>query len=95
MPTQSAVGACLPDPFVSCRFLVLEFCASSGYVALPLAKAFPEVDFVLVDMNQRSVEIAHKRIASSRLQNVTVVHGLIQVRGWSRGTAESQGYDSS
>lgn len=59
---------------------VVEFCAGSGFVLLPLAKMFPDVDFVLIDYKKKSVEIGLARIESADLQgNVRVVLGDIGI----------------
>jgi hypothetical protein len=29
---------------------VVEFCAGSGYIALPLAQLYPNIEFVIIDM---------------------------------------------
>ena len=58
--------------------VVIDFCASSGFVALPLAKLHPEHHFVVLDMSEASVRIAERRVAAAGLTNVVIVHGLIQ-----------------
>ncbi|KAJ0409928.1 hypothetical protein P43SY_005822 [Pythium insidiosum] len=57
--------------------VVVEFCAGSGYVALPLAAMFPHCTFVLLDMKAPSLAIAEERIAAAGLQNVELFCGLI------------------
>ncbi|DAZ98359.1 TPA: hypothetical protein N0F65_000678 [Lagenidium giganteum] len=57
--------------------VVVEFCAGSGYVALPLACLFPECTFVLLDMKKPSLDIAEERIAAAGLKNVEIFCGLI------------------
>jgi ubiquinone/menaquinone biosynthesis C-methylase UbiE len=37
--------------------VVVEFCAGSGYVALPLACLFPQCTFVLLDKKEPSLAI--------------------------------------
>lgn len=37
--------------------MVVEFCAGSGYVALPLACLFPQCTFVLLDKKEPSLAI--------------------------------------
>ncbi|ETV94786.1 hypothetical protein H310_11741 [Aphanomyces invadans] len=56
---------------------VVEFCAGSGYVALPLACLFPKCQFVLLDMKKPSLDIAHERIKAAGLTNVTVFCGKV------------------
>ncbi|KAF0693014.1 Aste57867_15963 [Aphanomyces stellatus] len=56
---------------------VVEFCAGSGYVALPLACLFPNCHFVLLDMKKPSLDIAYERITSSGLTNVSVFCGKV------------------
>ncbi|CEG40906.1 glutathione s-transferase c-terminal domain-containing protein homolog [Plasmopara halstedii] len=58
--------------------VVVEFCAGSGYVALPLACLFPECTFVLLDKKESSLSIAKERIAAARLTNVNIFCGYIQ-----------------
>eukprot|EP00301_Raphidiophrys_heterophryoidea_P024056 c7689_g1_i1.p1 GENE.c7689_g1_i1~~c7689_g1_i1.p1 ORF type:complete len:369 (+),score=87.92 c7689_g1_i1:77-1108(+) len=57
---------------------IVEFCASSGYIAIPLAKKFPNCQFVLLDMKETSIAIAHMRVRQAGVQNVRVVQGLVQ-----------------
>ncbi|GLD99237.1 hypothetical protein PINS_up007955 [Pythium insidiosum] len=57
--------------------VVVEFCAGSGYVALPLASMFPQCTFVLLDMKAPSLAIAEERIAAAGLENVELFCGLI------------------
>lgn len=56
---------------------MVEFCAGSGYVALPLACLFPECTFVLLDKKERSLAIASERIAAAGLTNVEIFCGFI------------------
>ncbi|KAG9414484.1 hypothetical protein AC1031_007891 [Aphanomyces cochlioides] len=56
---------------------VVEFCAGSGYVALPLACLFPKCHFVLLDMKKLSLDIAMERITASKLTNVSVFCGKV------------------
>jgi hypothetical protein len=49
------------------RLAVVEFCAGSGYVALPLGCMAPEVSVCLVDMKAPSLCIGERRIAGSGL----------------------------
>lgn len=64
------------------RLRIVEFCAGSGFVLLPLVALFPEHEFVLIDMKEPSLDIARQRIAlcgDTRLQdNVRIISGLIQ-----------------
>ena len=43
---------------------VVEFCAGSGFCALPLAYLFPQVQFVLVDRKRKSMDIAEIRLSN-------------------------------
>ncbi len=57
------------------RLRVVEFCAGSGFVLLPLAKMFPHVEFVLIDYKRRSIEIGRSRVEAANLEgNVRVLH---------------------
>ncbi|EQC39495.1 hypothetical protein SDRG_02936 [Saprolegnia diclina VS20] len=58
--------------------VVVEFCAGSGYVALPLACQFPNCHFVLLDMKQPSLDIASERIALASLSNVSIFCGRVE-----------------
>ncbi|RMX67541.1 hypothetical protein DD238_001433 [Peronospora effusa] len=57
--------------------VVVEFCAGSGYVALPLACLFSHCTFVLLDKKEPSLAIAKERIAAAHLTNVKIFCGLI------------------
>ncbi|ETL44976.1 hypothetical protein L916_04821 [Phytophthora nicotianae] len=57
--------------------VVVEFCAGSGYVALPLACLFPQCKFVLLDKKEPSLAIAKERIAAAQLTNVEIFCGYI------------------
>lgn len=54
---------------------VVEFCAGSGFVLLPLAAKFPNVKFVLLDRKEPSVQIGRERIREANLQNVNIFIG--------------------
>ncbi|OQS03015.1 glutathione S-transferase C-terminal domain-containing protein, partial [Thraustotheca clavata] len=58
--------------------VVVEFCAGSGYVALPLACQFPKCSFVLLDMKQPSLDIALERIELAGLKNVSIFCGRVE-----------------
>ena len=61
------------------RIRVVEFCAGSGFVLLPLAQLYPHVDFVLIDYKTKSIQIARERVSSASLEdNVQVIEGRIQ-----------------
>eukprot|EP01039_Chlorochromonas_danica_P010880 gene10879-12094_t len=60
------------------KLKVVEFCGGSGYLALPLAMIYPEVDFVLIDFKEESIARAHSRLAASELTNVEVILGDIR-----------------
>ncbi|KAF4321333.1 hypothetical protein BBO99_00005056 [Phytophthora kernoviae] len=57
--------------------VVVEFCAGSGYVALPLACLFPQCSFILLDKKEPSLAIAKERIAAAQLTNVEIFCGFI------------------
>ena len=57
---------------------VVDFGCGTGNLILPLAAACPEVNFVGLDLNPRSVELLQKRAAAAGLSNVTGVTGLIE-----------------
>ncbi|TMW62480.1 hypothetical protein Poli38472_005098 [Pythium oligandrum] len=57
--------------------VVVEFCAGSGYVALPLACMFHDCTFVILDKKEPSLAIAEERIAAAKLTNVEVFCGFI------------------
>ncbi len=64
------------------RLRVVEFCAGSGFVLLPLAQLYPQVDFVLIDYKAKSIQIARERISAASLEgNVQVIEGRIQDYG--------------
>ena len=58
--------------------VVVEFCAGTGSLALPLAACLPQVQFVLVDAKRRSLDIAQRRVERAGLRNVEIVEGLVQ-----------------
>jgi len=58
--------------------VVVEFCAGSGFLTLPLAVLFPAASFVLIDNKPKSIEIARQRIRDAGLVNVRVVQGRIE-----------------
>lgn len=51
-------------------YRVVEFCAGSGFVSLPLAALFPHWTFLLLDLKEHSLAIAHSRIQAAGLTNV-------------------------
>ncbi|CAH0481887.1 unnamed protein product [Peronospora belbahrii] len=57
--------------------VIVEFCAGSGYVALPLACLFPQCTFVLLEKKEHSLAIAKKRIAAAHLTNVEISCGFV------------------
>ena len=62
---------------------VVEFCAGSGFVLLPLAAKFPDVQFVLLDWKEPSVQIGRERIREASLNNVDIFVG--DVRSYNEG----------
>jgi hypothetical protein len=57
---------------------IVDFCGGSGYVALPLACRWPQHRFVILDLKQRSLDIAAERVRSAGLTNVSIQNGLVQ-----------------
>ena len=57
---------------------VVEFCAGSGFVLLPLAAKFPKVSFILLDRKEKSVQIGRERIREANLKNVTIFTGDVR-----------------
>ena len=60
------------------RLKVVDFGAGSGNLTLPLAAAFPSMDFVAVEMKRRSADLVSQRAAAAGLSNVTVLCGMIE-----------------
>lgn len=71
-PTRLAVVARLfgmqPQSVNRCRVLELG-CASGGNL-LPLARAFPESEFIGIDMSKRQIEEGHRHVQSLGLSNL-------------------------
>ena len=76
-PVCPLTSRLLPRPSLAVR--VVEFCAGSGFVLLPLAALFPQVHCVLIDCKPRSVQIARDRVAAAGLTNVLVLESRIEV----------------
>lgn len=57
---------------------IVEFCAGSGFVILPLAALYPDFEFVLVDRKGPSLLIGKQRIRDANLKNVTIIQGNIE-----------------
>jgi hypothetical protein len=57
---------------------VVEFCAGSGFVVLPLAALYPEFEFVLVDRKGPSLIIGKQRVREAGLKNVIIIQGDIE-----------------
>ena len=55
------------------RVKIVEFCAGSGFISLPLAFLYPTIDFILIDKKSFSLDIARTRISSAKLSNVKIV----------------------
>eukprot|EP01063_Lacrimia_lanifica_P038807 TRINITY_DN8347_c0_g3_i1.p1 TRINITY_DN8347_c0_g3~~TRINITY_DN8347_c0_g3_i1.p1 ORF type:complete len:444 (+),score=119.63 TRINITY_DN8347_c0_g3_i1:136-1332(+) len=64
------------------RVTVADLGGGSGNAALPLAAGFPGVDFVLLDMNKSSCDLARERAAAAGLPNVRVECGVIEAVPW-------------
>jgi hypothetical protein len=60
------------------KLKIVEFCAGSGFVILPLAAMYPEYDFVLIDSKIKSMEIAKIRVNEANLTNVELINGMIE-----------------
>lgn len=60
------------------KIKVVEFCAGSGFVALPLAHLYKHVEFVIIDCKMKSLDIARERIRDSNLTNVRIVASRIE-----------------
>ncbi|RYG69297.1 methyltransferase [archaeon] len=54
------------------RLRFVEFCAGSGYVALPLACLYPALQLTVLDLKEQSVQRARRRVLLSGLRNVEV-----------------------
>lgn len=52
---------------------IVEFCAGSGYIALPLAHLYPEIEFVVIDQKGPSIDIAKQRIQQSQHDNIRII----------------------
>jgi Methyltransferase domain len=57
---------------------IVEFCAGSGFVALPLAAMYPQCEFVLIDSKLKSMDIARSRVEEASLTNVTLLEQRIE-----------------
>ena len=79
LPARALIEGLLESWNRERRLRVVEFCAGSGFVLLPLAQLFPRVEFVLIDYKQRSIDIARERIESANnlRDNVRVILGRI------------------
>mmetsp|Transcript_44948 Transcript_44948/g.101464 ORF Transcript_44948/g.101464 Transcript_44948/m.101464 type:complete len:220 (-) Transcript_44948:1190-1849(-) len=53
---------------------VVEFCGGSGHVALPVAALFRDknVEVVVLDMKEKSLDLARKRVAEAGLSNIEI-----------------------
>ena len=60
------------------KFTVVDFGCGTGNLILPLASVMPDVSFVGVDLNPRSVEILRSRAKDANVRNVTARCGLIE-----------------
>lgn len=57
---------------------VVDFGAGSGNLTLPLAKRFPFMRFVAVEMKQRSADLLLRRARAAGLSNITAHVGMIE-----------------
>mmetsp|Transcript_3795 Transcript_3795/g.6856 ORF Transcript_3795/g.6856 Transcript_3795/m.6856 type:complete len:300 (-) Transcript_3795:199-1098(-) len=60
------------------RKVVVDFCCGCGHQSIPLAFLFPSVSFVLIDTNDRSLDIAKNRVKRLQLTNVRFITDNIQ-----------------
>ncbi len=60
------------------KIRIVEFCAGSGSVALPLSFMYPSIEFVFIDNKERSLLIAQKRSKDAELQNTNFTLGNIE-----------------
>ena len=56
---------------------IVEFCSSSGHLALLIAFMYPQHTVTLVDRNSTAVKSARQRIIESGLSNINVIHSDI------------------
>ena len=73
-----ALARAAPPKGAGERVKIVEFCGGSGFLCLPLAALLPDCDFVMIDMKEKSVDIARRRLAEAGLTNVTLVRGRIE-----------------
>jgi len=60
------------------RLCVVEFCAGTGSICLPLALTYPEHDFVLLDCKDDSLKRAHDRVLLADIPNVKIVKSRVE-----------------
>ena len=68
----------LTIPFLFDDCIVCDFASGSGHQSIPLAYHFPKCNFILIDMKQKSLQIAEERCKRLGLKNVTFYHGKIE-----------------
>ena len=73
---ENMARAILPLARPGCK--IVEFCGGSGFLCLPLAALLPSCTFIMVDMKERSVEIARERLCASGMRNVEIILGRIE-----------------
>jgi len=57
--------------------VIVEFCAGSGFVCIPMAVLHPQARFIMIDRKCKSIEIAKERVIAAKLDNVETIEGDI------------------
>ena len=57
---------------------VVDFGSGTGNLLLPLASLFPQLNFVGLDLNARSLALLQERAEAAHLTNVSTTVGLIE-----------------
>jgi tRNA G46 methylase TrmB len=58
--------------------VVVDFCGGGGHLSIPLAFRCPHCSFVLLDMKQQSLDIAHRRATELNLTNFRIVNNRVE-----------------
>lgn len=78
MLPHDAFGRLLDDGNTSRRIRIVDFAGGSGHLALPLALLLPRCEVVIVDLKERSLEVARERAeACGHVPNLVMYHGSI------------------
>ncbi|KAJ1425444.1 hypothetical protein B484DRAFT_420165, partial [Ochromonadaceae sp. CCMP2298] len=80
-PTAPTAPTSTPSPLSSpapAPPVVVDFCCGCGHQSIPLALLFPQVQFVLLDAKQRSLDVARARVQRLGLRNVTFFLGFVE-----------------